>query len=223
MNPQIIKSYAAGDLDYMHTLICRGAKYSYFLMFFFALPLILEANKVLSIWLGVVPEHTIMFVRLTLMSSLIIIMANTLVTAQLATGKIKRYQITVTIFGIWVLPFSYVFFKMGFPPETAYVIFFTIYFGLIFVRIYLVKDLIKMPWMKYVKEVLLRMGLVSVCSVILPCLVYFNMPSSFIRLLVVCMVSALSSAAFMYFLGLEKGERTFVISKIQNKIHSFKH
>lgn len=223
MNPQIIKSYAAGDLDYMHTLICRGAKYSYFLMFFFALPLTLEANKVLSIWLGVVPEHTIMFVRLTLMSSLIIIMANTLVTAQLATGKIKKYQITVTLFGIWVLPFSYVFFKMGFPPEIAYVIFFTIYFGLIFVRIYLVKGLIKMPWMKYVKEVLFRMGLVSACSVVLPCLVYFNMPSSFIRLLVVCVVSVLSSAIFMYLLGLEKGERTFVLGKIKNKIHSFKH
>ena len=157
------------------------------------------------------------------MSSLIIIMANTLVTAQLATGKIKKYQITVTLFGIWVLPFSYVFFKMGFPPEIAYVIFFTIYFGLIFVRIYLVKGLIKMPWMKYVKEVLFRMGLVSACSVVLPCLVYFNMPSSFIRLLVVCVVSVLSSAIFMYLLGLEKGERTFVLGKIKNKIHSFKH
>ena len=197
MNPQIIKSYAAGDLNYMHT--------------------------VLSIWLVEVPEHAVMFVRLTLLSSLAVVVANTLFTAQLATGKIKKYQITVTLFGIWVLPLSYLFFKLGFPPEIAYIVYFAIYFGLIFVRIYLVKDLIKMPWMKYVKEVLLRMGLVSVCSVILPCLVYFNMPSSFIRLLVVCMVSALSSAAFMYFLGLEKGERTFVISKIQNKIHLFKH
>ena len=35
MNPQIIKSYAAGDLNYMHTLVCRGAKYSYFMTFFF--------------------------------------------------------------------------------------------------------------------------------------------------------------------------------------------
>lgn len=223
LNPQIVKSYAAGDLDYMHTLICRGAKYSYFLMFFFALPLTLEANKVLSIWLGVVPEHTIMFVRLTLMSSLIIVMANTLVTAQLATGKIKKYQIIVTLFGIWVFPLSYLFFKLGFPPEAAYIVYFAIYFGLIFVRIYLVKDLIKMPWMKYVKEVLLRMGVVSACSVILPCLAYFNMPSSFIRLLVVCMASALSSAAFMYLLGLEKGERAFVMSRIQNKLRLLKH
>ena len=223
MNPQIIKSYAAGDLNYMHTLVCRGAKYSYFMTFFFAVPLVLEAQQVLSIWLVEVPEHAVMFVRLTLLSSLAVVVANTLFTAQLATGKIKKYQITVTLFGIWVLPLSYLFFKLGFPPEIAYIVYFAIYFGLIFVRIYLVKDLIKMPWMKYVKEVLLRMGLVSVCSVILPCLVYFNMPSSFIRLLVVCMVSALSSAAFMYFLGLEKGERTFVISKIQNKIHLFKH
>ena len=129
----------------------------------------------------------------------------------------------VTLFGIWVLPLSYLFFKLGFPPEIAYIVYFAIYFGLIFVRIYLVKDLIKMPWMKYVKEVLLRMGLVSVCSFILPCLAYFNMPSSFIRLLVVCIVSIFSSMTFMYLLGLEKGERTFVTSRIQDKIRLFKH
>lgn len=223
MNPQIIKSYAASDFQYMHTLVCRGAKYSYFLTFFLTVPLVLEARQVLSLWLGVVPDHTVNFIRLTLISSLAVIVTNTLVTAQLATGVIRKYQITVTSIGIVVLPLSYLSFKLGFPPEMAYIVYFTIYSSLIFVRIYLVKDLIKMPWMKYVKEVLLRMGLVSVCSVILPCLVYFNMPSSFIRLLVVCMVSALSSAVFMYFLGLEKGERIFVISKIQNKIHSFKH
>lgn len=223
MNPQIIKSYAASDFQYMHTLVCRGAKYAYFLTFFLTVPLVLEARQVLSLWLGVVPDHTVNFIRLTLISSLAVVVTNTLVTAQLATGIIKKYQMTVTSIGIVILPLSYLFFKLGYPPEAAYIIYFFIYFGLIFVRIYLVKDLIKMAWTKFVKEVLLRMGLVSVCSVILPCLVYFNMPSSFIRLLIVCVVSVLSSLAFMYVWGLEKGERTFVISKIKNKIHSFKH
>lgn len=218
MNPQIIKSYAAGDLDYMHTLVCRGSKYSYFLMFFFALPLILEAPQVLTIWLVEVPEHTVMFVRLTLISSLTIVSANTLITAQLATGKIKKYQLTVSVFNLLVLPVSYIFFKLEYPPEISYIVYFAVYFTLIFVRIYLLKEGVKLPFMKYVKEVLFRMGLVSVCSIILPCWVHFNMSSSFIRLLVVCIVSVLSSATFMYLLGLKHEERIFVINKIRNKL-----
>ena len=141
----------------------------------------------------------------------------------MATGNIKKYQIIVTLCGLWVFPLSYIFFKLGFSPETAYIIYFIVYFGLIFVRLYLVKNLIKMNWIKYAKEVLLRMGLVSACSIIFPSLVYFNMPSSLIRLLTICIVSAISSLTFMYLLGLDKNERIFIINKIQNKIHLSKH
>ena len=222
LNPQITKSYAAKDLDYMHMLICRGAKYSYFLMFFFALPLILETPQVLSIWLDVVPPHAVLFVRLTLLSSLTVVIANSLVTAQSATGKIRKYQITITICGFWVFPLSFVAFKLGYPPEMAYIIYFIIYFGLIFVRIYLVKDLINLSWKKYFREVLLRVGLVSVCSCVITCLFYFNMQPSFTRLLIICMVSAVSTIGFMYLLGLERRERVFIANKMQNKIHVFK-
>lgn len=223
LNPQITKSYAAKDLDYMHMLICRGAKYSYFLMFFFALPLILETPQVLSIWLDVVPPHAVLFVRLTLLSSLTVVIANSLVTAQSATGKIRKYQITITICGFWVFPLSFVAFKLGYPPEMAYIIYFIIYFGLIFVRIYLVKDLINLSWKRYFREVLLRMGLVSICAGVLPCLICFNMQATFIRVLVVCVVSALSTLTFMYLLGLEKTERFFLIAKIQGRLFLFKH
>ena len=223
LNPQITKSYAAKDLDYMHMLICRGAKYSYFLMLFFALPLILETPQVLSIWLDVVPPHAILFVRLTLLSSLTVVIANSLVAAQSATGKIRKYQITVAICGFWVFPLSFVAFKLGYPPEMSYIIYFIIYFGLIFVRIYLVKDLINLSWKRYFREVLLRMGLVSICAGVLPCLIYFNMQATFIRVLVVCVVSALSTLTFMYLLGLEKTERFFLIAKIQGRLFLFKH
>lgn len=219
MNPQIIKSYAANDLDYMHSLVCRGAKYSYFLMFFFALPLVLEAHEALSIWLVTVPDHAVMFVRLTLISSLTVVVANTMVTAQLATGNIKKYQITMSSFAIWILPLTYILFKNGLPPETSYLVYFLIYFLLIFVRLYLLRNIIRLSFRKYIKEVLLRMGLVSGCSCIIPCLVHFNMQESFLRLFTVCLVSMASSLIFMYLLGLEKGEREFIIGKVLDKIN----
>lgn len=223
LNPQITKSYASNDLDYMHTLICRGAKYSYFLMFFFIVPLILETSQILSIWLVTIPNHAVAFVRLALLSSMVTVIGNTLFTAQMATGKIKKYQITVTVIGLWVFPFSYVLFKWGLPPESAYVVYILIYFSLIFVRIYLVKDLIKMSWQKYFRDVLFRVTIVSVCSCVIPCLFYFNMQPSFTRLLTICITSAISTIGFMYLLGLERSERVFIRSRIQNKFYCFKY
>ena len=64
MNPQIVKSYAAGEQQYMTQLVCRGAKFSYFLLLLFAVPLLIEMPAILSIWLGTVPDHSITFTRL---------------------------------------------------------------------------------------------------------------------------------------------------------------
>lgn len=222
INPQIIKSYAAKDFEYLHTLICRGSKFSYFLMFFFAMPLILETRQVLSIWLGIVPSHAITFVRLSLLSSLTTVISNALFVTQLATGNIKRYQIIVTLWGVWVFPLSYMFFKIGYPPEAAYVVYFIIYFSLIFIRLYLVKDLIQMSWQKYFKEVLIRMFAVSICSCIIPCIIFLNMQMSFIRLFIVCVASAISSITFMFLIGLESNERIFILRKLRNRLQLLK-
>ena len=97
LNPQITKSYAAGDLKKMHELVFRGARFSFYLMLFFAVPCCIETEKILLLWLTVVPDYTVLFVRLSFLSSMIMVMGNTLVTAQLATGKIKKYQIVMTI------------------------------------------------------------------------------------------------------------------------------
>ena len=192
-------------------------------MFFFIVPLILETSQILSIWLVNIPNHAITFVRLTLLSSMITVIGNSLFTAQMATGNIKKYQITVTMVGLWVFPFSYVLFKLGFPPESAYVAYILIYFSLIFVRIYLVKDLIQLSWQKYFKDVLLKITIVSVCSCVIPCLFYFNMQPSFTRLLTICIVSTVSTTVFMYSLGLEKSERIFIKSRIQNQSSSLQY
>ena len=66
VNPQIIKSYAAGDIQGLYTLICRGAKFAYFAMFIMVLPLVCETPYMLSVWLTIVPPHTVIFVQLSL-------------------------------------------------------------------------------------------------------------------------------------------------------------
>lgn len=123
MNPQITKSYAAGEMDYMYRLVCRGARFSFFLLFIFTVPIVCEADYILRLWLKIVPEHAPVFLRLTLFGALMTLLGNSMLAAVSATGKIRRYQLCVTIVGCWFFPLTWVAFLVGFPASATYVIY----------------------------------------------------------------------------------------------------
>lgn len=216
LNPQITKSYAAGEMDYFRMLICWGSKASYFLMLFFAIPICLEAPKILHLWLGIVPDYTVVFVRLTLIASMTTILGNTLVTAIQATGNIRNYQIVVSIWGALSFPMTWLAFKMGASPTWAYIIYFVIYFVLLFIRMPLTKHLIKPS--VYFKEVLLKVFFVTACAVALPILLCYIQAESLLRLVETCALSAFCTCLSVYFLGLKANERKRIRAFVLNKL-----
>lgn len=225
VNPQITKSYASGDIDYMNKLVCRGARFSYFLLLIFVIPIVCEADYILRLWLKTVPEYAPVFLRLTLFGALITLLGNTMYTAIMATGIIRRYQLWITIVGCLVFPFTWVAFESGLPPETTYYIYIVIYLSLVFIRLYIAKDLLKFPVKLYLTDVMLRITIVSIISFILPLLIIFNIEESFLRLCLSCIVSIVSSVLTISFLGLQKNERktiynklTTITSKLKSKI-----
>lgn len=218
VNPQITKSYAQGDLAYMHKLVCRSAKFSAFLMLFFAIPILLETQSILTIWLKTVPEYAAIFLQLIIISSFVdTVLANSLVTSMFATGNIKRYQIIVTTIGCLVFPFSWIAFQLGFQPEIAYVLYFIIYTVLLGVRLYLLKDMVKLPVMMYVREVLYRVLPVMIICFIIPMMIRYSMHEGWMRLILLCLVSTIVTAVVEYSIGLTKNERKFIVDKINNK------
>lgn len=221
VNPQITKSYAAGEMEYMYKLVCRGARFSYFLLFLFVVPIVCEADYILRLWLKIVPEHAPTFLRLTLFGSLMMLLGNSMLTAISATGNIRRYQLWVTIVGCLVFPLTWIAFKLGSPPETTYVIFIVIYFLLVFVRLYIAKGLLNFPVRLYMTDVMLRISMVSAISFILPLLVICNMEEGFFRLCLTCIVSLLSTALTIWVLGLQKSERRKIANKIQSIVSRF--
>lgn len=223
VNPQITKSYAQGDLDYMHKLVCRSAKFSAFLMMFFAVPIILETNTILTIWLKTVPDYAVIFLQWIIISSFMdTILANSLVTSMFATGKIKRYQIIVTTVGCLVFPLSWIAFKLGFEPQVGYILYFIIYTILLFVRLYLLKDMVKLPVMMYVREVLYKLVPVIVVGFAIPGILILTMDAGWLRLILVCLLSVLVTAASEYFIGLSNKEKDFVAEKIKLVIGKIK-
>ena len=217
LTPQITKSYAAGQLPEMHDLIFRGAKFSYFLCLLFLIPICIETDYILNLWLIEVPDYTVSFVRWSLYITAISMFSGTLITALHATGNIKRYMIIAGLVEVSNFPITYMAFKLGANPLYSYYIYFGVYLVLMFLRLYLVKDLIKMSGRRFMREVYARAAMVSAVCVIPPLLIMFAMPSSFVRLALICIVSCLSTVGAVYVLGFTSDERTMFVNYARNR------
>ena len=217
MNPQIMKSYATKDLKYMHQLIISGSKFAYFLMLFFAIPICLETNFILTLWLKQVPEYSVSFVRLALLTSMMTALGSTLTTSQSATGHIKYSSMVTSFLTFLDFPLSYFVFKIGYSPTSCYIVHFILYSLLQFLKIFLVNNYIKLSVKLYLKEVFLKVFLVSIVAFILPYLIYIILDSSFLRLLFVITMSAISTLVSIYLLGLTSVEKHLIINIIKKR------
>lgn len=221
VNPQITKSYASGDLQYMHKLVCIGSKYSLFLTWLFALPILLETDIILKLWLKNTPEYASIFLRLTLCISLISVISNTLVTSMLATGNIKRYQIIVGGLGMCVFPLSYVAYKLSLPAESAYIIQFIIFVMQLICRLYLLRDMIKLNIKYFLRNVLIKDINVLLLSSIIPILIYILMQNTIYRLVLIIVTSIISNVIVIYFCGMTLNERKMIhkyVIKLKERI-----
>lgn len=214
INPQVTKSYAAGDLEYMRKLIFVSARLSFCMVLFFAIPICLEVHQILVLWLKTVPPYTEIFVQLTLLNMLAMMLTNPLTSAQNATGHIKKYSIVMSSTTMMVFPLTYIAFKLGLPPFSTYIIFFIVYFSMIFFKVWLVKGFIGITYKDYLVKVVLRTLLVALTSLALPLFLRINMASSPLRLIVVSLASIVCTLFFTYGIGLFASERTFVNQKI---------
>lgn len=220
VNPQITKSYASEDLVYMHKLVCIGSKYSFFLTWFFALPLLFETDMILNIWLNNVPEYASLFLRLTLCVSLVSVISNTLVTSMLATGNIKRYQIIVGGLGMSVFILSYVFYKMGMPVEAAYIINILVFILQLVCRLFLLRGMIKLKIRYFWEKTLSKDLIVVLFSSLAPLALYLMFEDNIARFFAILVACVVSNMCVMYLLGMSSNERNMFkayIIKIRNK------
>ena len=216
VNPQITKSYAQGDLSNMHKLVCRSAKFSAFLMMFFAVPIILETDTILSLWLKNPPAYASVFLKWIIISSFMdTVLANSLVTSMFATGDIKKYQIIVTTVGCLVFPLSWLAFQLGFEPQVGYILYFIIYSILLFVRLYLLRDMVKLPIMMYVREVLFKVTPVMAISFAIPSILLFVIDEGLLRLVAVVLLSMTVTTVTTYLIGLNEGEKKYIIGLLE--------
>lgn len=218
INPQIVKTYAAGQLDEMHILIRRGSRMGICLVAFFAIPLILETPAILNLWLTVVPDYTVTFIRIILLTTMCNAYAQPLATAKSATGIIKNYQIILTTLGWLHVPLAWLCFKIGKEPYYAMYVYFILINIMQVIRIYMVCKSIKMSIQKYVKDVNCRCAIMVFVASIIPFVSHTYLPHSIICSLITIIIGFASVTVSIYLIGITKHERCMINLFIKNKI-----
>lgn len=217
LNPQITKTYAKGEIEDMHKLMFRSAKFSFYLLFFLSLPVLFETNFILTIWLKTVPDNTVVFIRIMICTSLIYTLSNPLMVANQATGKVRRYQAICGSILLMILPVSYICLKLGCPAYSVFIVHFAMESITQLVRMVLLRPLIGIRIVDYIKNVYMRVAAVVMFSIIIPFMIYKDMNDSVLRFFMMCFVCVLSVGTMVYMLGLSKNERKF----IKNRINKF--
>lgn len=217
--PQIVKLYAAGEVKKMKRLILHTTKFSYFLLLILELPVLLETNLILNVWLGIVPDYAIIFIKLTLIYSLITVFDTSLYYVFNAMGRIKENAIISPFISFWVIPISYVLFKYGYSP----VILFYVLIVKAVILSFIVKPILLYRYagykMKDIVEIFFPCIIVTLFSFIFPVLTIYYLEPGWTRIIIVGIISVLSVGISVLYFGIEKEMRRkvfiFTLSKIK--------
>lgn len=216
-NPQIIKSYAANDLDYFYSLIFRSSRFSFLLVFIIGFPIILCCNTIINLWLTDIPKYAVPFTQLIIVFCMIDALSGSLWTAAQASGKVKIYMIIISSLIFTNVPAAYLILWLGFSP--VYVMLFKVIMNFIvhLTRIGYLHWLIKFPSIKYIRQVMLPIIGYVLLTIPIPAIIENHM-HSIIANIALMVATAIMSAILGFNMILTKPERTFILNKLKSKI-----
>ena len=218
LDPQVIKMYASKEKSECEIVVCRAGKLTFFLMWIFMLPLILEMDFVLGIWLKNPPANAVIFTRLILIDSLIEAVSYQVMTLAQATGKIKLYQGVVSGILLLNFPISYFVLSFGYPSWCVFIVSIVITIISSLVRLFIVHNLTVFSVKKFLCSVILSCILIVISSLIIPCTIVHFLSDGWSRFFLVSVSSVLLVGIFSFAIGLNKAERNFVLITIKDKV-----
>lgn len=217
--PPIIKSYSSNKKNEMFSLIFNGSKLTFFLMWVIALPLLLEMEMILSIWLKNIPPDAVLFTQLNIIESLILSLSLPLATAARAPGKMRTYELTLGIIQLSIFFASWILLKIGYPAYSVFVVAIVVNIVMFFVRLVIVSNLIDLSKKSFILKVILPISGVIILSTIPTHLLQKSLPIGFIYSIIVIISSIIVSAIAMFYIGLDKNWREKICHYIRNRTH----
>lgn len=220
--PQITKLYAAKKFEELVKLLYMGCKFAPYLMLIIALPVFFNARIILELWLGHVPDHTVNFVLITILFMFNELMARPLITAKLATGVIRNYQIAVGGVLLLTLPIAYLALYLGAPVEAVFIVKLLTSILATFVRLYMLRgDIPNFSVKHFIIKVYIRVIFVGIIAAILPTISYIYISNNPIQFIITSFIAVISAMMSIYYIGctkVEKSQLMLQVSKLKAKI-----
>lgn len=217
-NPQIVKLFAAGDHEAFATLFMRISRVSFYLMLLLGVPIILNTDYILSIWLTEIPPSGVLYVRLMILFCIIDSLTGPLWVSMQAAGKIASYQIVISLVWILCLPITFIAFRYGLPSYWILLVMIIIDVFLIIVRMLFTDRYCNVGCGQYLRHVLVPVTVVTITSTVIPTILAYQIAGPLVRLLVTGSVWCLTVLPAVFYLGMDKGERAAVIAFVQKRL-----
>lgn len=216
--PPIIKSYATGNKKLMFSYIFNGSKITFSLMWIFALPLLIEMEMVLGLWLKNPPDSAVLFTRLALTEVLINSISLPLITAARAPGKMMGYELSLGMVNICIFVAAWLILNLGYSAYSVFIVAIVANVIMFVIRLVIVRKLINLSIIEFSRKVmgpiLKIICISSFCALLTKKLVPVGYIYSFVNILLVVIFTMIS----IYYIGLDKEWRAKVKSMIHKKL-----
>lgn len=216
--PQLVKYYGANDREHFEKLVFNITQYTLFLLAIFAVPVFMEIDYVLKLWLTEVPQYTSEFIKITIISSLLVNSYIMIDKAIIASGHIKQMALIGNTIPVIQLPLVYIFLKLGYSPVVTYIITLVPQFLGMFANLWIGKHYINFPSGRFFFQIMVKNSLFIIIACIIPYIVREMMPDGLLRFLVVCSLSVFCTIGIMYSFAMNAETKQMVRQKVIGKI-----
>lgn len=215
--PQMIQTYAKGERERMFHIMYSVSKLCFLFVLCIALPIIIEVDFVLKIWLGdTIPEHTNSFMVLVVIAALIRVFHPMTSHIVHATGKMSVFQVTNGILNLLLIPIVYVMLRLGYSPESIFVLFIIMNMVIQYVSWIILRRLVpEFSIASYIRQVIIPLCIISVLAVILPYVAHIEMDSGFMRFFIVTLLSVASIITLGFLIALNHSEKRTIVGYLE--------
>lgn len=218
VNPQIIKYYASDEKEQMTKLTYRCTCFSFYLTFLLSLPLLLRMEYILELWLGNVPEYSVVFCRLILVNVLLDVLSNLLLTVIKATGYIRNYYLISSLILLLNPILTFVVLRLGANPEVSFYIYSIVSILLTLVRLFTIYRIVHLKISSFLDKVIVPILLHII--IVLPFVYFFDkmLSNNIVSMMILYVYTAIISCMTIYLIDLNSSEKNIVITKLKNII-----
>lgn len=220
LNPQLVQSEATKDRKRQLDLIYKSSKYSFYIVFIIAFPLIISLKYVLTLWLGQYPAHTESICVLIIVGLMVSCLSGPLWVSIYATGNIKTYQIVVSSVTLSIIPISYIIGKMGGSPETIFLVRASNFLFVLMIQLYFLNKYINLNVKEFLKSVILPIFIILTITCGFYYFIHLILPSTrtFFSLIYQTIIYVSVITLLVWSIGLDKRERYQILQLINSHL-----